>query len=213
VFNGGGLAIADELPTNYSIQMQPTQMFSGSGSVSGLVQESPGLQGPPQGENIEEPLEGVGVFLFNANGTPIAHVFTDANGNYYFGNLPFGTYTIYIDLPGTTPFSAVIVISALNPNPMGVVFTLKNGSFSVGTDELSSSSIRIWPNPTTDRLFVDMPESADLILYNSLGARVGSWKLSLGHSTISLNAFPAGVYWLKVQAKDGRVWLERVVKQ
>jgi hypothetical protein len=213
VFNGGGLAIADELPTNYSIQLQPTQMFSGSGSVSGLIQESSGLQGPPQGENIEEPLEGVGVFLFNANGTPIAHVFTDANGNYYFGNLPNGTYTIYIDLPGTTPFSAIIVISAVNPNPMGVVFTLKNGGFSVGTEELLSNSIRIWPNPTADRLFIDLPEAAALFLYNALGARVGDWELSAGHSSILLDPLPTGVYWLKGQAKGRRIWQQRVVKQ
>jgi len=213
VFNPGGLAILDELPPLNSIRLVPTQMFSGPGGVSGLVQESPGIFGPPEGGNLEEPLEGVGVFLFDANGTPIAQVFTDVNGNYYFGNLPYGTYTIYIDLPGISPFSTTVIISALKPNPTGIVFTLMNGNFSVGTHELVSNGLRIWPNPTADRLFIDMPEAAELVLYNTLGARVGAWELSLGHSSITLYPFPAGVYWLKVQAKGGRIWQERVVKQ
>ena len=161
-------------------------------------------------ENVQQ--DGVRRRL-TANGTPIAQVFTDVNGNYYFGNLPYGTYTIYIDLPGISPFSTTVIISALKPDPTGIVFTLMNGNFSVGTHELTSNGLRIWPNPTADRISIDLPEAAELVLYNTLGASVGSWELSLRHSSISLYPFPAGVYWLKVQAKGGRIWQERVVKQ
>jgi hypothetical protein len=207
-----GLALADELPPLQSVRLVPTQMFAGSGSVSGFVQEVPGFA-PPENGQAENPLAGVGVFLFNASGVPIAHVFTDANGYFSFGNLPFGTYTLYINLPGVQPFSAILAVSPGNPNPSGIVFSLNNGNFSVGTQDLRENTLRTWPNPTENAIWVEMPEAATLALRNALGEQLGDWEMPAGRVTLFLEKFPAGIYWLKAQTGDGRIWQQKVVKQ
>jgi hypothetical protein len=207
-----GLALASELPPLQSIRLVPTQMFTGSGSVSGFVQEAPGFA-PPENGNIENPLAGVGVFLFNASGMPVAHVFTDANGYFSFGNLPLGTYTLYINLPGIQPFSATVTVSPGNPNPSGIVFSLANGNFSVGAQDLRENALRVWPNPTENAVLVEMPETAALTLRNALGEQLGNWEMPAGRTTLFLGKFPAGVYWLKAQTNGGRIWQQKIVKQ
>ena len=67
----------------------------GTGSVSGEIVEGAGF-GRAQGD----PVHGVDVKLGLTSSQIMAHTTTDTLGNYYFTNLPFGTYTIFVDIAG-----------------------------------------------------------------------------------------------------------------
>lgn len=60
-------------------------------------------------DGVQDPdevgIRNVSVTLIGADGADISTVFTDANGNYSFDDLPSGTYRIRIDTPGGYAFS------------------------------------------------------------------------------------------------------------
>lgn len=85
-------------------------------------------------------------------------------------------------------------------------------------DELAADAITIAPNPTTDRIFVevedaDFSESA-VLLFNTLGQQVNTSleRFDVGLFTMDLSALPAGLYYLVVPQGD-RLLSKEIVKQ
>ncbi|MCD7973673.1 MAG: glycosyl hydrolase [Candidatus Azobacteroides sp.] len=71
------------------------------------------------------------------------------------------------------------------------------------------NSFRIYPNPTTDRIFIDGPESL-VYSFSDLTGNV----LKKGNSKdINLIHYPAGIYLLNVQFPDGTIKTEKVIKK
>jgi hypothetical protein len=87
----------------------------GTASISGTVQYS--MMGENQGGAVDDR-----VTLTNSQGVVVATTFTDGNGNYSFGSLPAGTYTVTVfDLD-------------LNGGSASISVTVTDGQVSTGND-------------------------------------------------------------------------------
>ena len=87
------------------------------------------------------------------------------------------------------------------------------------TDSVTSlfnSSLRIFPNPTTDIVYLEHDDIVDLRyeLYNEQGQMILTKAESEPYHTymLSLAAYPAGIYFLHVTHPDGRRYVERLVR-
>jgi len=84
---------------------------------------------------------------------------------------------------------------------------------TVDTREAPETSYRIYPNPATDWLKVDLPEGEWMLrLYSSSGALVRTQEDCSGYCELSLDGLPGGIYTLQLNNGVSQ-WAEQVVKQ
>ena len=88
--------------------------------------------------------------------------------------------------------------------------------FNVGTDELSRSTIRVYPNPATDILTIDfghmmIDPSVQVDIYTILGERILSHRLMDQRSQINIASLEEGIYFLKIHGNTFE-WVRKVVK-
>lgn len=74
-----------------------------------------------------------------------------------------------------------------------------------GVEEVRMAEVRIWPNPTTDRLTVSGAEGASLALYDLTGRCLMQVVRCGLRTDLDLNALNAGIYMLRVDGKTYRV--------
>ncbi|GGG45990.1 hypothetical protein GCM10007332_04340 [Epilithonimonas arachidiradicis] len=106
-----------------------------------------------------------------------------------------------IGKPNTYTFSNVT-----DNHTIMVIFKLK----SLGTNEIHKKSITIYPNPTTDYIYVSGNKKiASLELYNSNGQKV----LKTNESKLDLASVTAGVYILKIITENGEISSSKIIKK
>ena len=80
----------------------------------------------------------------------------------------------------------------------------------------SNNSIKLYPNPTTSKVFFDNTNSNfnDVVIYNYLGQEVGNTKFSetVSNQEIDLSSFASGVYVLKF-SNQGNNKSVKIIKQ
>jgi hypothetical protein len=93
-------------------------------------------------------------------------------------------FTSFWDLGSFTPFSS-------------------NNCSVLSTETISENNISIYPNPTTDKIFISNLESSNtqIRIFNVLGKIVHQQKNNLENG-ISLSQFPKGIYMLQVVADN-----------
>ncbi len=159
---------------NKDIYMIAGTPLSGPGFVGGNIS-----QGANKGTTGGLP--GIQVFVRDAANTVLAVTYTDASGDYSFGNLPAGSYTIYPEEMSyqTTP-SASLTISTGNASVTGVDFEKSDISNTIypkttGIGNLPVSNLAtIYPNPVRNGIISinwdkSTQESADIIVTDMSG--------------------------------------------
>ncbi len=79
------------------------------------------------------------------------------------------------------------------------------------------SDVNVFPNPTSDKLCIDIPSqndnAFDYSLYNNNGKLIGSESLTSGKNAITLKSYAPGMYVLKIQNnKSGQVSSYKISK-
>ena len=120
-------------------------------------------------------------------------------------HIPFSAFT------GLTARGHVaqLILSAL-PTALGTVY-IDNVHFSkkavVGIDAKNNSTLNVYPNPTSDKLFIEglnANESNTVKVYDIQGKLVEELKLN-SDNTININNLDKGIYLVKVANKVARV--------
>ncbi len=89
---------------------------------------------------------------------------------------------------------------------------------AVTEQDVPQTFFRVYPNPTTGDLTVEMnreanPVQADIVIYDSQGGKILSTRMNGGITrTLSLSARPAGLYFIRV-ISGNRVETRKVVRQ
>jgi hypothetical protein len=100
-----------------------------------------------------------------------------------------------------------------------LILTRDDGNFAVyqdskilGINEKALSKVRLFPNPTTDALFLYTENQIvkELTIYTIGGKKV--MQPDVNDQKIDVSLFPAGLYFLEIRTENGRV-VERFIKE
>ena len=119
-------------------------------------------------------------------GTPIS------TNQVHFGSLNGGfTYYIHIRTQcNSTTFSSWSTQSFVT-------------QFPVGISNAGSAQVRVYPNPVTDKLNIELQEKAELVILNAVGAVVYKTAADAGANTIDLTSYAPGLYMLRLSNSKG----------
>ncbi len=116
-------------------------------------------------------------------------------GEYYFGNIPPGSYSYTVEKCGYVAEGSSVVIDDAD---MELIVTLKEETTAVPAEK-DNTKIHIYPNPATNLLNVVSDKTIDsLVLYNLNGSRILAKEGSSTHEQLDVSALADGVYMLSV---------------
>ena len=70
-------------------------------------------------------------------------------------------------------------------------------SENVGLIEPVSSELRLWPNPTTGQVTLEVDTDSSVEIYDLLGCMMATYPLRKGVNQVDLSGFPEGMYFFK----------------
>lgn len=190
----------------YNITLISGNNLGGPGFIGGNVSDGANkLEG--------DGLEGVTVMLFDLTGSAIDYIYTDANGDFGFDNLAYGSYQVYAEMAGYTTIPAVVTLSAENPSADGLNIFVSESLISTGVThiDLDSQIGDVYPNPAFDIATVNINlEKSHWVMLSVIditGKVMGSESMTLmsGLSTyrFPVNALGRGFYLLNVSDAEG----------
>lgn len=133
----------------------------------------------------------------------------------------YTSYQWYHSVKGKLPGAITRKIAATFTGSYTVEVTDKKGCVGVsapynftwtGVGETSAqSTVRIYPNPAEDRVFVDAPSGSRVVLSSLEGKAISD---NSAVTTIDISKIPAGVYMISIFDIEGtRIHVEKLVKQ
>jgi hypothetical protein len=170
----------DAYEIDIRLPLKPDNFITGVGMISGIFTTAPeefldwDIYGRDWFRNPEVPAEpqsqqakNITVLLFNKDlSIPIAFTLTDENGFFEFPGLPFGAYRVLAEKAGySSESSPVITLNEANPERNNIEVSVKSKVISISfTEENKINPLRVFPNPTHDRLTIDLRDTEDKIL-------------------------------------------------
>lgn len=179
----------------------------GPGFIGGDVNE--GANKMDEGD----PIGGMQVNLFDLSGNAIGYTYTDANGEFGFSNLAYGTYQVYVEALGIQTIPAVVTIGPDNPSMEEVHILASESLITTGIEEFDFEGAisDVYPNPTSDVVAINFNLEAEVMVNISIvdlaGRTVSTQVISVasGENTIRIEAerLNEGYYFLNIQDVDG----------
>lgn len=186
----------------------------GPGFVGGLVS-----QGANKTQGPGDPVEHAQVMVLNMDDSPVQYTYTDANGEYSFSNLAYGTYKIYTESIGKTTDPIIVTLSPANPSITGqnIVVNSTDIAASIYVPE-PFSGISVYPNPTAGasilEVNLDHQGSLNLSVTDLTGRLINqeSFNLRSGANKIDFDISnqEAGLYFLNIEM-DGKREVKKIV--
>ena len=203
---------------NEDLEQIDIQLIAGSnpggpGFVSGLITEGAGRADAPIAT------EGLTVMLTTETGTPIAYTFTNADGTFSLANLPYGTYQVWVDVPGMYQQPYTITITPTQSQINNVSLSVSQTATATVEPELNYT-LSINPNPTNNYATVDVsfetPTGFVAYMYDLSGKIVTqiveSQANTQHHLTINVANLPAGTYIFEMQVKGQSAIKQKMLK-
>ncbi len=203
-----------------------TPSSPGSGLLQGYVVEGPGF-GRAQGD----PVHGVVVKRGITSTSQIVETtVTDLGGFYSFENVDFGTYTIFVDIPGLLRDSThTVTVDGTNNQFLDLSYMVDSMSIFIspyiGIDEVENdpiSTLDIFPNPVINNATIHYASldkaQITLDMYNILGDKVltlfnevqdaGEYNYEFNASNANLQP---GVYLLTLTANNHKTTIKIIL--
>ncbi len=191
----------------------------GIGLLEGLVVEGPGF-GRAQGD----PVHGVVVKRGITGSSQIVETtVTDLGGQFSFSNVGFGTYTIYVDIPGLLRDSSYeVTVDAANNQFLDLNYLVDSMAVyvlpNIGLEDLMDESVglKVFPNPVEDQSTIEYilasNAKVDLSISNVFGVQVQSivngYQLA-GNYNYQFNSknspLKSGVYFVTLSIDDKQI--------
>lgn len=157
---------------------------------------------------------GLPVQLQDAAGSILKVMHTDQAGSYHFGDLPFGTYAVRVELFGVASTLFAFTLSATQPD-VEVNFTMGANGLAASFEAPELLVQAIYPNPATDWVKLQLVSQTgikQLIKLRDIQGRLlytESVELERGMQeiTLSLAGYDKGIYLLEIEGSN------RVVKR
>ena len=202
---------------NIVMTEKPTE--NGNGNLSGYVYAGVGYYSQPGNAlpDIDMQLEDA------AHGVIIANTTTNGIGYYSFGNLNFGTYNIWADIPGisySNPYSRIIstgnlIFSQLNYYINCSSVTMTN-ILTVPFINPNEESITIAPNPFTSLTTISFSAeqtNTTIKITDILGKEIKALNFTGKQCTIEKGTMQTGIYFVQITDANKNVVNRKVVVQ
>ncbi|MFN3969113.1 MAG: T9SS type A sorting domain-containing protein [Flavobacterium sp.] len=133
----------------------------------------------------------------------IGYMTTDVFGNYVVG----GRFANNITINGSTILN--------NDGSETDFFVAKFGTSNctLGAEEIIKASLEVYPNPTTEMLYVSIKEPMHYVIYNLLGMKIEEGQLGDEGSGIAIKTLAEGHYVLQLTNNEGVKQVLRFVKE
>ena len=69
------------------------------------------------------------------------------------------------------------------------------------TEDVALKSIKIYPNPVKDVLFIELNEQAVITIYNISGQKIQTMSLNEGHHSLNVSQWSKGTYLIRVSGQ------------
>lgn len=182
---------------------------TGTGSIEGSV-STDNLVANKKDDDARNgtPIVGANIMLMHEE-VPVGQIFTDDEGSFFFSDLPYGTYTVVLEIPGYPQKTFEVTLSQDNPNVTDVEFETDFSATS--TDNISAlSSLTLSPNPTSNTLVVATYfEEAKDVMYriidmNGKIIKSAAFTAVYGENSLQLDVtnMNNGVYNLVLQSNE-----------
>jgi len=166
-----------------------------------------------------DPLSGIQVMLFNLSGNAVAYTYTDANGQFGFSNLAYGTYQVYVEVLGVQTIPAIVTIGPDQPSVENVHILASESLISTGINEFDFDGAisDVYPNPVGNdasvRINLENEVMVDISILDLAGRMITTHTVSVsgGENTVSISAsqLKDGYYFLNIQDVDGNFSVTR----
>lgn len=136
------------------------------------------------------------VILFNTLGKPIAWTISDNYGNYVFEDIAIDTYKIVTETAETSAESTVALTT--ENAVVGADMMLKVQDVVDALEAPAVTAFKLYPNPTTDKFYIQTALADVARIYNSLGQMVMEQHLMSGKNQLDVQHLNKGMYIVKV---------------
>ena len=165
------------------------------------------------------------ILLFNENNEAIDFNIIDENNNFEFDKLPYGNYTVRVQIAGINSEDCFITLDENKPVSPEINFVINGSEISfyyIEIDDIPISDINleVFPNPFIDNLNIsiegEIESHADIILFNILGNKIFEKRISRNDSKntcTDLSYLPTGIYLLEAHI-DNKIFLtQKLIKK
>jgi len=189
--------------------------------IAGANQGGPGFiggdvtQGANKTEGPGDPLANVQVMLLDMNNNPVAYAYSNAQGQFQFDGVPYGTYKVWAEVAGLLTTPAIVTISAQEPTIDNIGIIVNETEVTTGispTIEAAKLSFgNVFPNPSANEMFIQISSEKNLQLnfniYDVAGRMADNRLVSItsGKTQVALQTanLASGIYTLNIQSPDG----------
>lgn len=204
--NATSVVVANQNQILPIISLVPGNNPGGPGFIGGAIS---------QGANkVLDGLADVSILLMTEQGQAVNHTVSDAEGEYEFRNLAYGTYHLYVEITGKLSEKWIVSLDAQGERFEKADFRVMEAevlaSGTTGINDFSFGNLlNVYPNPTQGimNLEVEMTEQKDLrisvmslvgqkLIEKTVPQVIGSRKISL-----ELNELMTGTYLLMIEAE------------
>ena len=183
----------------YNISMMPGDNPGGPGGIYGSVIVGDGF--------VADPIPNISILLFNESGEAVTFAVTDGNGEFAFPDLAWGTYQVWIDIPGQEAAWYWVTIGPDNPTVTGLTFEVTEFGITTNINEvLETATFNTFPNPADDNLMIQFNATKAAQVQISLTSITGqillvdNQQLTIGGQNIEMDVtnIPTGIYFLNI---------------
>lgn len=179
----------------------------GPGFVGGLISA-----GANKTSGAGDPVVHVEVMVLDMSNNPVQYTYSDANGEFSFSNLAYGTYQIWAEVPGKVTTPAIVTIDANNPTINGVDLII-NHSEVITTLTPSTpaewAGVQLFPNPSNGVAHVSFElkqaekVSMEVIALDGRTVYADAKQFQAGNHQLNFRLDqPKGIYLVKITAGD-----------
>lgn len=170
------------------------------------------------------PARNIEIILLNDNTVCLTCNLSDLQGNFIFGDLPYGTYQLLPDVTGILSQPIYVTLSAENPSIEEINVIIQEEQIKLSVNEMESDFIEevsaIYPNPSKDEisLRVKMKKSGtcEIFIHNIAGQIVHHGILEARtpdpEYNLSVVDLKAGCYSVSVVSPEGIRFSSKFIK-